>query len=110
MIGSFSVSDISLMIVIMVIVVYAIYLLITKQYDRLRHDAYDLIQFAENNMVGTKRGQQRFKYVLDMLYDLYMPVWLKAFISRESVAIKLQEWYLEFKDLLDDGKINGSSK
>jgi len=38
-----------------------------------------------------------------------LPGWLKAFISEESLERLLETWFKEVKDLLDDGKVNGSA-
>lgn len=88
-------------------VVYIAYLVINKRWDKLRKIANKLILQAEKNIVGTKRGQERFEQVLGQLYCL-IPAWLRFFIPRTMMEEKLQEWFVMIKDSLDDGIINNS--
>lgn len=39
-----------------------------------------------------------------------LPGWLQAIISEEALEKIIQIWFDEVKDLLDDGKVNGSQK
>jgi len=48
------------------------------------------------------------KYVVSTFHTM-LPGWLKAFISEESLERLLETWFKEVKDLLDDGKVNGSA-
>jgi hypothetical protein len=88
---------------------YVLYLVCNKKWEQLRVTAYRLILQAEKVFTGTKRGQERFEFVLDRLYSL-IPGWLQFFVDRKTLREKLQEWYNHVKDYLDDAKINGSSK
>ncbi len=88
---------------------FIVYLAINHRWDKIRELAYKMIRQAENVIVGTKRGQERFNLVLDQLYNI-MPAWLKLFISKSYMEQKLQEWFNLIKDSLDDGKINNSTK
>ncbi len=88
---------------------FIVYLAINHRWETIREIAYKMIRQAENVIVGTKRGQERFNLVLDQLYNI-IPTWLKLFITRSYMQQKLQEWFDMIKDSLDDGKINNSTK
>lgn len=88
---------------------YIVYLVVNRRWTRLREIAYKFIRQAEKAINGTKRGQDRFKLVLDQLYNL-IPPWLQFFITRTFMEEKLQKWFNTIKDSLDDGKINGSAE
>jgi hypothetical protein len=95
------------LLVIVLFFGYILYLVINKRWEQLRVTAYKLIRQAERVFVGTKRGQEKFNFVLDRLYTL-IPGWLQFFVDRETLKEKLQEWYNHVKDYLDDAKINNS--
>ena len=86
---------------------YALFLAVTKQWAKLRVIGYKLILQAEKAITGTKKGQERFEFVFYKLYNL-IPGWLQLFVSEESLLEKLQEWFVELKDYLDNGKIDQS--
>lgn len=88
---------------------YIVYLAVNQRWEKLRELAYKMIRQAENVIVGTKKGQERFNLVLEQLYNL-IPAWLGFFIPRSLLEQKLQEWFDIIKDSLDDGKINDSVK
>ncbi len=88
---------------------YIVYLVVNRRWTQLRELAYKFIRQAENVIVGTKKGQERFNLVLDQLYNI-IPAWLRFFIPRSLLEQKLQEWFDLIKDSLDDGKINNSVK
>lgn len=88
---------------------YIVYLVVNQRWEKLRELAYKMIRQAENVIVGTKKGQERFSLVLEQLYNL-IPAWLRFFIPRSLLEQKLQEWFDIIKDSLDDGKINDSVK
>lgn len=88
---------------------YATYLAATRRWEQLRAGTYKLVLEAEKVIKGTKRGQDRFNYVLDQLYCL-IPTWLQFFVSEETLREKLQAWFMELKDYLDNGVRDGSNK
>ena len=49
------------------------------------------------------------KYVISQARHL-LPPWLQALISERALERLLETWFREVKDLLDDGKVNGSQK
>ena len=93
----------------MAVFFYVFYLAWNKRWDELRKLAYKLILQAEKGISGSKKGQQRFASVLGELYTL-IPGWLQFFVSEDSLKEKLQDWFNDVKDYLDDGKINGSTE
>ena len=80
-----------------------------KQLDDIRADVYQLFLKAEHMYKESGSGQQKMKYVISMARSL-LPSWLQAFISERSLERLLETWFREVKDLLDDGKVNGSQK
>lgn len=88
---------------------YVFYLAWNKRWEEIRKLAYKFILQAEKSITGSKRGQERFNFVLTKLYSL-IPWWLQFLISEKSLRKKLQSWFNDVKDYLDDGKLNKSVK
>ncbi|QNU67278.1 hypothetical protein EHE19_001660 [Ruminiclostridium herbifermentans] len=103
----FIVSNFSTILLGLAVFFYVFYLVLNKRWEKLRKLAYKFILQAEKEITGTKKGQERFEFVIKELY-LLMPKWLQIFITEETLKEKLQEWYNDVKDYLDDGKINNS--
>lgn len=80
---------------------YALYLAVTRQWEKLRGLAYRFILRAEQAITGTKRGRERFEQVLGALYAL-IPRWLQFFVPESSLREKLQEWYEDIKEYLGE--------
>lgn len=78
-----------------------------KKWDQLRGIAYKLILQAERAITGTKKGRERFDTVFHQIYSL-VPAWLRFFFPESTVQEQLQAWYVEIKDYMDNGKIDGS--
>ena len=49
------------------------------------------------------------KWVVQQARSL-MPRWLQVIVSEEMLIKVIEEWFAAVKDLLDDGKVNGSRK
>lgn len=77
------------------------------KWETIRKISYKLILQAETTIAGTKRGQERFDQVLEQIYIL-IPAWIRFFAPKSLVKEKLQEWFNEVKDYLDNGKVDGS--
>jgi hypothetical protein len=92
---------------------YCIYLAYNKKWEQLRVMAYHLFVRAEKEIIGTKKGKERFNWVADNIY-LKMPPWFRAMVTREQLEEKLQQWFtllwIELKDLLDNGKRDKSAQ
>jgi hypothetical protein len=86
---------------------YGIFLIITKQWTKLRMQAYGLMLAAER-IFADNEGRKKFAAVFEKLYFNLIPPWFRLFVSPDSVKAKLQEWYNIAKDYLDDGNINDS--
>jgi hypothetical protein len=96
-----------LIIMSLMLIFYASYLAFNRRWDELRKIAFRLIRQAEKTITGTKMGRERFNHVLDQLYNT-LPAWVRFFVPKLTLERKLQEWFEEVKDYLDDGKMNGS--
>ena len=66
-----------------------------------------LFLVAEHEIKGTKQGQQRLKWVVQQARGL-LPKWLQTILSEDALMKIIDWWFKEVKDLLDDGKVNGS--
>ncbi|QNU67705.1 hypothetical protein EHE19_004350 [Ruminiclostridium herbifermentans] len=95
------------LVMVALVLAYIVYLVINKRWKRLRIIANKLMLQAEQTIIGTKKGQERFEQVLTQVY-LLIPVWIRIFVSRNQFEKILQGWYDLIKDSLDDGKINNS--
>ena len=94
-------------VVAVLLLTYIVYLVINKKWKRLRMIANRLMLQAEQTIIGTKKGKERFEQVLTQVY-LLIPVWIRIFVSRNQFEKILQKWFELIKDSLDDGKINNS--
>lgn len=100
-----------------VIVMIAVLLIITiimayqyarlKAFDGIRDDVYQLILRAEHRYNGSEAGQQKFKWVVQQARGL-LPSWLQIIVTQECMEKLIEKWFQGVKDLLDDGKVNGS--
>lgn len=80
-----------------------------KGLDGIRMDVYQLILRAEHMYKESGSGQQKLKYVVQQARGL-LPAWLHMIITEEAMMNIVNEWFKGVKDLLDDGKVNGSQK
>ena len=80
-----------------------------KTMDDIRADVYTLFLVAEHHFTEEKSGKQKMEWVLEMTLEL-LPEWSRFFITKDSLENVVQLWFDAVKDLLDDGKINKSSK
>lgn len=78
-----------------------------KTLDSIRADVYQLFVKAENAFRASPAGKQKMKWVMSQA-RLLLPKWLQALISEEALAVIVETWFREVKDLLDDGRVNGS--
>lgn len=78
-----------------------------KALDGIREDVYQLILKAEHIYNGSEQGKQKFKYVVQQARG-FLPSWLQIFVSQEFLEKLIEKWFQGVKDLLDDGKINGT--
>ena len=77
--------------------------------DEIRGDVYQLVLNAEHTYRLSSSGKQKMKWVVSQARKL-LPGWMQLIISEEMLQKIIQVWFDEVKDLLDDGKMNGSQK
>lgn len=80
-----------------------------KTIDEIRVDVYHLFLIAEHAFKESGSGKQKMKYVVSQARRL-LPSWLQYFITDEFLESVIEKWFQAVKDLLDDGKMNGSDK
>lgn len=80
-----------------------------KTLAEIRADVYQLFLMAEHNPNFTKAGKQKMKWVLSRARNL-LPGWAQLLITDALLEKVVQTWFDAVKDLLDDGKFNGTSK
>ena len=107
-------SVIPLWLIIAVLVVVAVSLvammvvyLKNRTLDDIRNDVYQLILRAEHMYEESGMGKQKMKWVVSQARKL-LPEWKQMLISVETLEKIIQAWFDGIKDLLDDGKMNGS--
>lgn len=107
-------SAIPMWLIIAVLVVVAVTLvamtvvyLKNRTLDDIRNDVYQLILRAEHMYEESGMGKQKMKWVVSQARKL-LPEWMQMFISTETLEKIIQAWFDGIKDLLDDGKMNGS--
>lgn len=101
-----------LFLVVTIVVVMAVVMLLNylknKNLSKIRADVYQLILKAEHLFKESKSGQQKLKWVVQQARGL-LPKWVQGLISEECLMSIIDTWFRGVKDLLDDGKMNGSS-
>ena len=80
-----------------------------KGLDGIRMDVYRLILRAEHMYKESGAGQKKLEWVVLQARDL-LPTWLQLVITKDALMNIVNEWFKGVKDLLDDGKVNGSQK
>lgn len=95
-----------LVVVVMVGMLTYLYLK-NKTLDDIRKDVYQLILKAEHMYYESGTGKQKLKWVVSRARS-YLPGWLQVIITENALTALVQKWFDAVKDLLDDGKYNGS--
>lgn len=102
-------------LIIVLVVLLVITLIMAYQYlkakglDGIRADVYHLILVAEHTFLGSEQGKQKLKWVVQQARGL-LPKWLQLFVTEKALMDIIDKWFKGVKDLLDDGKINGSQE
>lgn len=78
-----------------------------KTLEGIREDVYQLFLKAEHRYVKSESGKQKMKWVIQEARKL-LPGWLQVLLSEDALEKVAQSWFDAVKDLLDDGKVNGS--
>lgn len=105
----FPILLIVLIVLLVVTIVISIQYMKQKGLDGIRNDVYELILKAEHMYEESGTGKQKFTWVIQQARGL-LPKWLQVFISEDTLKRIIQSWFVGIKDLLDDGKINGSQE
>lgn len=108
--------DINMIIGIVLVAVFVLvvgvglyFYLRNKTLEDVREDAYKLFLAAEHHPVFGASGKQKMKWVLSQVREL-LPVWARLLITDALLEKVVQAWFDAVKDLLDDGKLNGTGK
>ena len=80
-----------------------------KTIDEIRVEVYQLFLKAEHAYKESGTGKQKMRYVVSQARKL-LPSWLRYFITDEFLESIVEQWFRAVKDLLDDGKMNGSEE
>ena len=101
---------IALIVITLVIMGFGFYFYLRdKTLDGVRADVYQLFLKAEHNPEFSESGKQKMKWVLSQARML-LPTWIQVFITDAFLEKVVEGWFQAIKDLLDDGKLNGTGK
>lgn len=78
-----------------------------KSLSEIRADVYQLFLEAEHSFKESGSGKQKMKWVVSKARML-LPGWAQTLITEDFLYKVLESWFRAVKDLLDDGKYNGS--
>lgn len=99
----------AVLILLVVTIVIAFQYAKYKGLEGIRANVYQLILKAEHMYKESGTGQQKLKWVVQQARGL-LPKWLQVIITEDTLLKVIDIWFSGVKDLLDDGKINGSQK
>lgn len=105
----FPVLLVAVLILLVVTLVIAFQYAKHKGLEGIREQVYQLILKAEHMYKESGTGQQKLKWVVQQARGL-LPKWLQVIMSEDALLKIIDVWFCGVKDLLDDGKINGSQK
>lgn len=95
------------LLIVFSIIVMAFSYLKNRTLDQIRENVYQLILKAEHKFMESSAGKQKMKWVIQEARKL-LPGWLQLILSDAALERVVQAWFDGIKDLLDDGKVNGS--
>lgn len=93
----------SVVIVVALIVLY----IRNRSIEGIREDVYQLFLKAEHLFVESGAGAEKMDWVCEKAYEM-LPKVVKLFTTPDMIRVILQKWFVQIKDLLDDGKKNDS--
>ena len=97
-----------LVVILVVSVLYLVYKYAKlKGLEGIRKEVYKLFLKAEHKFIESSQGQQNLKWVVQQARGL-LPSWLQIILTEEALMKIIDAWFKGIKDLLDDGKVNGS--
>lgn len=80
-----------------------------KTLDEIRADVYQYFLEAEHNPNFSAAPKMRMVWVLQRARSL-LPAWAQVFITDAFLEKTVEGWFRAVKDLLDDGKLNGTTR
>ena len=80
-----------------------------KTLEEIREEVYQLFLKAEHKFTESGSGKKKMQYVIEQA-RLLLPNWLEFFITQEFLEMLIEGWFQAVKDLLDDGKMNGTAQ
>lgn len=105
----FQILLVAVVILVVVTLVMVFQYLKQKGLEGIRAEVYRLILEAEHTYNSSGQGKQKLKWVVQQARGL-LPKWLQVIMSEDTLLKIIDVWFCGVKDLLDDGKINGSQK
>lgn len=109
-------SQVPIPVLILVIAVLVVVTaVVTYQYAKakglqgIRKEVYELFLHAEHIYKESGQGEQKLKWVVNQARGL-LPQWLRIFVTEDAMMKVIDGWFKGVKDLLDDGKVNGSQE
>ena len=100
---------VAVLILLIVTIVIAFQYAKHRGLEGIRANVYQLILKAEHMYKESGTGQQKLKWVVQQARGL-LPKWLQIIITEEMLLKVIDVWFDGVKDLLDDGKVNGSQQ
>lgn len=100
---------VAVLILLIVTIVIAFQYAKHKGLEGIRANVYQLILKAEHMYNESGAGKQKFEWVIQQARGL-LPKWLQVLIPENALKKVIQKWFIGVKDLLDDGKVNGSQE
>lgn len=97
-----------MLFVVVCVVFMIIKALQTMGLEKIRSYVYQLFIKAEHEF-NHGENEQKFEYVIQLARG-HIPMPFKMFITHKTLRKVIQLWFDLCKDLLDDGKLNGTSK
>lgn len=105
-----TIVTIAVIAVLVIMLAVHIYLYIRNNtLEDIRADVYQLFLEAEHKYMRTGSGKTKMAYVISHARQL-LPSWAQLFITDDMLMKVVQLWFDAVKDLLDDGKYNGSTE
>lgn len=100
------------LVIIGMLIVFSVIILVfsylkNRSLEQIRENVYQLILKAEHAFTESSAGKQKMKWVIQEARKL-LPGWLQLILTDAALEKVVQVWFNGIKDLLDDGKVNGS--
>lgn len=105
--------DIPVIVVVAVAIIAVAILLVIytrhKSIEDIREDVYELFLKAEHLFEESGAGEEKLDWVVEAAYPL-LPKPIQFIVTPSMLKIIIDKWFKGIKDLLDDGKLNGSAE